>query len=375
MIYLNVIKHKNKRKIIIIITLNMQYVSIQKRIDLILSIDKNYQHSTIVSDFNTQNPETPINLQDFKNLLRRFKKTGSVLFHREILDLVNAEKSYDQEETDKVLHVTAEQPTTSVRRSSLQSGVDFNATFGILKQGRYHPYKLAIMQELKINDNIARLQLCYFFRDKLQECPHFLQLVLFSDEATFTTNGVFNRQNFRMWATSNPHWGVGIKNQAHEKVTVWLGQMDDKLIGPFFFNGNVTAESYLEMLQNQLLPELQVLGVPLYFQQDGAPAHFALVVRQYLNTIFPNRYISRGGPVNWPPRSPDLTPLDFSIWGILKDEVYREPINSLDHLKARIIEEVNKITPETLLKTLKNLTKRINLCIAQNGNLFEHLLN
>ena len=51
----------------------------------------------------------------------------------------------------------------------------------------------------------------------------------------------------------------------------------------------------------------------LWFQHDGAPANFALDVREYLKNVFPNRWIGRGGPVQWPPRSPDLTPMDFFI--------------------------------------------------------------
>ena len=69
-----------------------------------------------------------------------------------------------------------------------------------------------------------------------------------------------------------------------------------------------------------ILPEM-LEDVPLqvsqrlWFQHDGAPAHFALDVREYLNNVFPNRWIGRGGPVQWPPRSPDLTHMDFFICG------------------------------------------------------------
>ena len=48
-----------------------------------------------------------------------------------------------------------------------------------------------------------------------------------------------------------------------------------------------------------------------YFQQDGCPAHSANIVTAYLNEKFPNRWLGLRGPILWPPRSPDLTPLDF----------------------------------------------------------------
>ena len=70
----------------------------------------------------------------------------------------------------------------------------------------------------------------------------------------------------------------------------------------------------------EVLPEL-LENVPLavrrrmWFQQDGAPAHFHNGVRNYLNVQFPNRWIGRNGPVAWPPRSPNMTSLDFFFLG------------------------------------------------------------
>lgn len=49
----------------------------------------------------------------------------------------------------------------------------------------------------------------------------------------------------------------------------------------------------------------------LFFQQDGAPPHYAMPVRNWLNERFPGKWIGRRGAIEWPPRSPDLTPLDF----------------------------------------------------------------
>jgi len=55
---------------------------------------------------------------------------------------------------------------------------------------------------------------------------------------------------------------------------------------------------------------------------------------------FLRRWVGRGGPTVWPPRSPDLTPLDFFAWGFIKDVVYR---------RQSIIEAVELITPHMLL--------------------------
>jgi hypothetical protein len=65
---------------------------------------------------------------------------------------------------------------------------------------------------------------------------------------------------------------------------------------------------------------------------DGAPTHFDRVVTDHLNERFHERWIRRGGPVSWPPRSPDLIPLDFYLWGHLKTVVYATAVNDAEDL-------------------------------------------
>jgi len=58
----------------------------------------------------------------------------------------------------------------------------------------------------------------------------------------------------------------------------------------------------------------------IIFQQDGAPPHWGSYVLRFLDAALPNRWIGRDGPTPWPPRSPDITPLDFFLWGYVKDK-------------------------------------------------------
>ncbi|GFW35862.1 transposable element Tc3 transposase [Trichonephila clavipes] len=70
------------------------------------------------------------------------------------------------------------------------------------------------------------------------------------------------------------------------------------------------------MITNFLIPELNNHDVQeLWFQQDGATCHTARATIDLLKDTFGDRLISRFGPVNWPPRSCDLTPLDYFLWG------------------------------------------------------------
>jgi len=77
---------------------------------------------------------------------------------------------------------------------------------------------------------------------------------------------------------------------------------------------------YLEFLENDLPAYLEnvplAVRLNLWYQQEGAPAHYTRIVRMFLNQRFPNRWIGRDGPVLWPSKSPDLNPLDFFLWGV-----------------------------------------------------------
>ena len=84
----------------------------------------------------------------------------------------------------------------------------------------------------------------------------------------------------------------------------------------------------------------------LIFMQDGAPPHFALTVRAWLDQHFSGRWLGRRGPHEWPPRSPDLTPCDFYLWGYTKEEVYKTKPRTLEDLEIRIQQVLNAIPNE-----------------------------
>jgi len=82
---------------------------------------------------------------------------------------------------------------------------------------------------------------------------------------------------------------------------------------------------------------------------------------------FPRRWVGRGGPTAWPPRSPDLTPLDFFARGFIKDVVYSRKVRDLADLRQRIIEAVELITHHTLINTWQELEYRLDICRATTG--------
>ena len=87
------------------------------------------------------------------------------------------------------------------------------------------------------------------------------------------------------------------------------------------------------------------------FMQDGAPPHFSCFVTDVLNERFRDAWIGRGGPIPWSPRSPDLSPLDFFLWGYIKNIVYAEKIRNIHHLQERITSAIETVTRDMFQET------------------------
>jgi hypothetical protein len=97
-------------------------------------------------------------------------------------------------------------------------------------------------------------------------------------------------------------------------------------------------------------------------------------VQDEFHLLFPNNSGINSGPVAWPPRSPDLTPLDFFVWGFIKRIVYATQPTDIDDLKERINYVATElITPDFLANVRRDWNLRIHQCLHVNGEQFEHL--
>jgi len=78
--------------------------------------------------------------------------------------------------------------------------------------------------------------------------------------------------------------------------------------------------------------------------------------------IFPRKYISRRGDINWPPQSPDLSPMDFFLWGYLKSKVYVNNPTFLVQLRENIRYEMAAIKESACRAIMRNFAVRLNVC-------------
>lgn len=352
--------------------LRLKYSKEERICLLTLYLRHNADYETIFNEFSAQYPNRPIpTRQMVYKLNKKFQETGSV---------IDAPRSGRPSTvvTEENMHLVAqtfvETPSQSAVRASLQLGISDRSLRRMLKKLNYHCYRPRLIHALTEDDPDRRLEFCEWYTGCAEDDAEFYQQILWSDEAQFKLNGRINRHNSVYWASENPHETIAQELNL-PGITVWAGFHAGGLIGPYFFDGSVNAENYLELLMDlkgtlDNNPELSSIR---YFQQDGAPPHFGLEVRDYLNAEF-DMWIGRRGKIEWPARSPDLTPCDFSLWGVLKNKVFTTPLRDIEHLKTRIEEEFDalRVNPEFFEKTCSTVTKRCYICIEEAGRQFEH---
>lgn len=268
----------------------------------------------------------------------------------------------------------AENPGTSIRHRGQELNISRPTLQRILRKDLHlHAYKVLLTQELKPTDHAQRRAFVDWALAQHQVDPDFSKKIFFSDEAHFQLNGYVNKQNCRIWGSENPR--VIIEKSMHPpRVTVWCAFWNGGVIGPYFFEnvaGNavtVNGVRYREMVTEFLWPQLDGIDVEnMFFQQDGATCHTAHETMVLLRTKFPDRVISRFGDQNWPPRSCDLTPMDFFLWGYLKGKVYANKPRTVEHLKEEIRRVIGEIEQPLCENVIENFKKRLTLCQRMRG--------
>ncbi|KAJ8953315.1 hypothetical protein NQ318_012109, partial [Aromia moschata] len=151
-----------------------------------------------------------------------------------------------------------ENPQSTSTLVASENQVSQTTILHILRKENYHPYKFQLAQELNEDDPDRRLH-------------------------------VLSKRHSEL----NPHCIIEAHTQHPQKLNIWAVIVANRIIGPFLFEETLTGERYLEFLQNDIVPALAVIfpyendpDIPdntLWFQQDGAPPHYARSVLEYLH--------------------------------------------------------------------------------------------
>ncbi len=200
--------------------------------------------------------------------------------------------------------------------------------------------------------------------------------LIFSDEKIFAVEEQLNKQNDRVYATSVDDIPEEIRTvqrfQSRSSVMVWAAvSAQGKFPLVFVEPGvKVNKEYYQrEILVKVVKPAGQRIfkSKPWTFQQDSAPAHSAKINQTWCEAHLPDFIKSS----EWPPSSPDLNVMDYSIWGILGPKVNATKHKSLDSLKRAISREWEKLPMEVVCSAVNSWRRRLKACVDANGGRFE----
>lgn len=272
----------------------------------VLQLAKSESVITVQRAFRIKFHCNPPSDNNIRRWYRQFEETGCLCKGKS-----PGRPKVSEERVEQVREAFVRSPKKSVRRASRELAIPVTSVWRVLRRRLHlHPYHLQLLQALKPTDYGLRAN---FATDMLRhDDEDFLTRIVFSDESTFHLSGKVNTHNVRIWGSENPHEVVALQRDS-PKLNVFCAISKRKVYGPFFFGEKtVTGNSYLDMLQLWLFPQLQEEPENFIWQQDGAPPHWHISVRNWLNDVVPDRWIGRQGPDDracfaWPPRSPDLT--------------------------------------------------------------------
>lgn len=200
---------------------------------------------------------------------------------------------------------------------------------------------------------------------------------IFSDEKIFTTNAAVNRRNSR-YLTDLPVGDVDpeirvnafAKNPGKVMMLGVVGSDGQKCPAVFVAAGErLDAAAYQDLLRRHVVPWLK-RAYPdgnYVFQQDGAPCHTANSTQQFLEENMANYW----PPTLWPPYSPDLNPMDYSVWSVLETKACSSTQPDVAALKASIRRQWAALPAPYVRRACASFRRRLELCIAADGGYFE----
>lgn len=232
------------------------------------------------------------------------------------------------------------------------------------------PYRKIKVQKLAFGHDAKRKQCCTWIRKNFSKAR--VHKMMFTDEKIFTRNGYFNPKNDVIWANSrseaNESGGIFEIQKFPISVMVSLGASWEGLTTPFFFVGGerLNANSYCEVLDF-----FKSEGDRLFkntnwtFQQDGASSHTSDKAQEKCKKIFQS-FIPKE---RWPPNSPELNPLDYSIWAKISSLVDYKKVTSKVTLINQIKKSIEKIDQNYLREVIGSFLKRVYSVEKNDGKL------
>ena len=217
------------------------------------------------------------------------------------------------------------------------------------------------------------------------------RIIFFSDEKNFVIDPVYNPQNdrwIRIFDQEEDDQEPGhqhakdtkkskfVARSKHPASVMFLGAVAStgETSPPIWFpqGFRLGADDYIKALKDTLIPWMRRVAAahgnaPFVFQQDSAPAHRAKKTLEFLK----GENINFWSPEEWPPNSPDLNPLDYSIWSTVSQKACKERQPSILALKRKVGSYWRRMPPQDVRAACRRFRPRLERCVAENGSYFD----
>jgi len=192
--------------------------------------------------------------------------------------------------------------------------------------------------------------------------------VWWSDESTFKVEEMFKHVQRSYYGTENMHLQIE-KKKRKKSVKVWAAIRGDGNVVYEVLEGKQNSKKYIQILNNKIH---EMEPHKSFFMQDGASIHHSLEDLEWFNIHWKDRWIGLGSEkLEWPPYSPDLTPMDFSFWSWVKRRVALYYPESYCELKKAIDEVMNNLPKQEIINMCMEVRDRCKKCRENNGERFE----
>ena len=232
----------------------------------------------------------------------------------------------------------------------------------VLEMKKYHAVKV---HKLKKSEMEARVSFCNSF---LRWNEQYQLRVWWSDESPFRIDELIKHHQTTYYAVENEHRKVE-KIKKEKMVNVWAAIRGDGKVIFKILEGRQTAVKYSQRLLNVYDEMDQETS---FFMQDGASVHTGKHAVDWLNEYWGNRWIGlKSKRLTWPPKSHDLTPMDFSFWNYVKHRVAQHQPESRQELIDSTTAVMNDIPSKVIINMCTAVKERCRRCIMKQGGRFE----
>ena len=339
---------------------------------------KGYGAKKLIQEF----PDKYWNLNSLKSLLKKLRKTATTARKPGSGRRRTARTDQNISAVNDLVLSQEDAPKThrSTRQIARETGIHHSSVYRIVRRDLH----LKCIKKRRAQELTSSNCECRLIRTKKllrQFPPSAVDFIFFTDEKMFTVASPVNLQNDRVYVPKNTRKrDVAADRLLRTRPTFSKSLMVSVAVSKlgctglaFVDRGAKINGSYYrdELLSKQLLPAIRsIAGDMFVFQQDSAPAHRARDTVAFLARETP-QFI---GPELWPPNSPDLNPVDYKVWGVMQERVYRTPIRDVDDLKQRLIDTWSGMQQSVVDEAVDQWRRRLKACVKAKGRHFEHLL-